>query len=725
MPAEPTTDLETSMKTARYLRTSCTILFVALLSLASSAMAERATSEEMDQVAHNWMTMVVNDNGGWSLNNTPEISDVQDIVVDGVLLGKCYSISPQGYIVVPTLKALAPVKASSEDYQLDVNDEDGFAALLRELFVDANKSFESHYGSLDAAQSRDADDPFGSEYRNLWDRYSLSTSEFSTYLGQRDRDTTVSVGPLMSVHWAQGDPYRDFCPIGDGGTCLVGCVATAVAQILQYHQWPPYGDNEPKYYWTGDESCNSSTSGAWLRADVQDNYDWANMADYVGVNYPLEQRNAVAELCYEVAVAFRMHFGRCASGAYVTTGAYALPTYFRFKDSIVTTPRSGQTKPDWVARVQQDIDEGLPISYRITTHAIVLDGYRVVDGIDQMHFNYGWNTPHTTWYTVDYLHCDWEGCTVADQLMLTRIIPDKTIYFLVDTTFGFLPLSVEVEGASELEVDEWSFSFGDGDSAYTRSASHTYTEAGNYDVSMMIETADSTYTFMRQSLVYAIADSIIAPSVIIPPDSVAEVVIYARNSVPLDKIELPVDYDNGDFDVILDSFSTAGCRTENVYDFTQAHWWPGHQTTFRFTCSEPDLSNKLAPGFGPILKLYFSAAPGVQINQTVELDLSGYSNYSAEYESSLIDFQPVLINGELAYGGCCDGFRGNIDGDPADEIDIGDLIALVDFMFNEGPEPACITEANIDGFGDIDVSDLIMLVTYMFQDGPPPANCPH
>ena len=75
---------------------------------------------------------------------------------------------------------------------------------------------------------------------------------------------------------------------------------------------------------------------------------------------------------------------------------------------------------------------------------------------------------------------------------------------------------------------------------------------------------------------------------------------------------------------------------------------------------------------------------------------------------------------------CCMGpMRGNIDMDPNDEITIADLIYMVTYMFQEGPEPPCMEEADIDGNGvGPDIADLIHLVNYMFQEGPPPAMCP-
>lgn len=65
--------------------------------------------------------------------------------------------------------------------------------------------------------------------------------------------------------------------------------------------------------------------------------------------------------------------------------------------------------------------------------------------------------------------------------------------------------------------------------------------------------------------------------------------------------------------------------------------------------------------------------------------------------------------------------------------DISDLVYLVSYMFQGGPQPPCedpvgsdyFPEADIDGnMTGPDISDLVYLVTYMFQSGPPPIPCP-
>ena len=62
--------------------------------------------------------------------------------------------------------------------------------------------------------------------------------------------------------------------------------------------------------------------------------------------------------------------------------------------------------------------------------------------------------------------------------------------------------------------------------------------------------------------------------------------------------------------------------------------------------------------------------------------------------------------------------------------DIGDLVYLVNYMFNAGPVPPCeeggiYIEADIDGnLTGPDIADLVYLVNYMFNGGPAPVPCP-
>jgi photosystem II stability/assembly factor-like uncharacterized protein len=99
--------------------------------------------------------------------------------------------------------------------------------------------------------------------------------------------------------------------------------------------------------------------------------------------------------------------------------------------------------------------------------------------------------------------------------------------------------------------------------------------------------------------------------------------------------------------------------------------------------------------------------------------------------------QDWLVNYVVPPCGCCE-IRGDVNHDGTSEPDIVDLIYLVTYMFQHGPEPLCSepyspacsdhyfaeTDVNGDGSCTPDIIDLVYLVTYMFQDGPALVPCP-
>ncbi len=81
--------------------------------------------------------------------------------------------------------------------------------------------------------------------------------------------------------------------------------------------------------------------------------------------------------------------------------------------------------------------------------------------------------------------------------------------------------------------------------------------------------------------------------------------------------------------------------------------------------------------------------------------------------------------GDACDPSCCV-MVGNINHDEAEQPDIADLIYMVTYMFQDGPEPPCMAETDINGDSSEspDIADLIYLVGHMFQDGPAPVPCP-
>ena len=82
--------------------------------------AERATAIEMERVCENWLAYMVYERGSWAGDLHPAVLSTSELYDGDVLLARVYSIEPRGYIVVPVLKELPPVKAYSDESNLDI-----------------------------------------------------------------------------------------------------------------------------------------------------------------------------------------------------------------------------------------------------------------------------------------------------------------------------------------------------------------------------------------------------------------------------------------------------------------------------------------------------------------------------------------------------------------------------------------------------------------------------
>ncbi|MBU0719690.1 MAG: C10 family peptidase [Planctomycetes bacterium] len=402
------------------------------------ARAELATPEEMRLVCQEWLAYMVHQQGSWAGSTEPKIVDVQELTTGDTVAAHCFAIAPQGYVVVPVLKELPPIKAYSEEGSLDPTLSEGLPQLLREVFEHRLNLFVARYGSLEAAQPRSGDVLFDRKNREQWNRFQVEPAQFKADLERGEFAPLAEVGPLLTSAWHQDTPYNIHCPIGDYGyNTAVGCVATAIAQIMKYHEWPPNGVGSYSYYWFGDYSCGGATYGQQLSASFSDAYAWASMPDLIvrnssddgwidehGDPVGTTEMQAVSELCYEVGVAHLMNYGVCASGTRTEYAMTILPRYFRYAPTMELLLRNHYTAAEWFSLIQAELNAGRPMLYTITYHAIVCDGWRDTGGESQYHMNYGWSdTSYSTWYAVDGLFCPWEGCDPLAEDLIRNIKP--------------------------------------------------------------------------------------------------------------------------------------------------------------------------------------------------------------------------------------------------------------------------------------------------------------
>ncbi|HOP07356.1 MAG TPA: C1 family peptidase [candidate division Zixibacteria bacterium] len=299
-------------------------------------------------------------------------------------------------------------------------------------------------------------------------------------------------------------------------------------------------------------------------------------------------------------------------------------------------------------------------------------------------------------------------------------------YLVADTCVGWSPLDVEFQGLSGLAVNQWTWDFGDGDSAFVQNPTHTYEEPGLYDVTIKVEAGEDVRSHTRYDYIAALADTMWVDQITVGSTTHdVEVDVYGRNYCLLSDIRIPVEY-SGTLNLDYDSFSVAGCRTEGFEMASQINYVSDAMMCFRIMNSEYNSSSDLEPGVGPLLKLYYHIVGSASVGQVTSIILDGYATqYMPKFSGDMAEYTPAVEDGQVGYFGCCQGITGNINNDPDQIIDISDLVYLVNYMFNDGPEPPCLPEASVDGdiFQVIDIGDLVYLVSYMFSDGPAPTIC--
>jgi len=698
------------------------LAFLILLMMSSYSVAEIATVDEARLVSQNWLTYLTSQKGTWAGSANPKIGDMQEMIIDGTVHAYCFAVEPKGFIMIPVLKELSPIKAYSDENNLNLDDTGGMAVMLKDVMQHRIGLYIETYGSLDASQPEKGVVLFGREQREAWDDYLVSEEVFNHNLAQGKLRAAKDVGPLLTTNWHQTDPYDRFCPWGWGGRCVVGCVSTAAVQIMRYHQWPIVGVGNHTYYWPGDTYCPGSTPvPEWLTADFIDPYDWDNMPNNCDGGCTGDEQDALAELSYEVAVAFNMDFSHCGSGAYTSDAEMIFPTYFRYKNQIARLNRSEIPQELWSSTIQTELEASRPILYSIILHSIVCDGWRETGTPDQVHMNYGWGGAQNMWYTIDNLYCaDPGGCPpnwYIQDYMMVNIEPDKRAYFTSDTLWGNVPLPVNFSGYSSEEISDWDWTFGDGGTADIQSPQYTYNTSGQFDVKLLASTSSkATYQYLATKYITALADSLIGENVTGEAGDDVKVSIFASNTIPIYDLRIPVEY-SGSISLQYDSFNTDGCRTDYFDHANRIAFDPGTRRAVYRIYNDAGTAD-LTPGSGPVLNLYFSIPGGATPDQGAQIGLEGFWTYSPIFYGRVVpEYEPRLVAGSVSLPFFC----GDVNSDTT--VNIFDVTYIIGYLYMEGPPPDPMKAADVNADCAVNIFDVTALINYLYMSGPEP-NCP-
>ena len=273
------------------------------------------------------------------------------------------------------------------------------------------------------------------EPQNKWNNF-LGLADVSEndlgILGLTNIDD-IRVAPLVESRWSQtticsgtlacynyytpGDSNGGQGTPGSTSNYPCGCVATALAQIMRYFQWPTTG--------IGTSSFSIKIRGAAYSRSTRGGdgaggaYNWAQMPYDPGSicgTITQSQRQAIGALCHDAGVGI----SNLVSGEYtnyyynypgipIETTAYThsakigLISTFKYGNAVFGYSGGSNIGDGLIGMVNPNLDARLPVCFGIhgggnIGHEVVCDGYGYNSGTMYHHLNMGWAGSQDAWY---------------------------------------------------------------------------------------------------------------------------------------------------------------------------------------------------------------------------------------------------------------------------------------------------------------------------------------
>ncbi len=368
-------------------------LTLAILAMAGALFAAPVGRPDAEKAARNWL-LSINPSGGY--DKVSDHSELEKAV-------HIFNFDKGGFVLVAADDASFPILGYSADGYFSEDPEKPNVHFWTGMYIKGIREIRERQLSSDITSA---------EWKDILE-------------GRIEKKDSKEVLPLLTTTWNQSPIYNMYCPMDGGSRSVVGCVATAMAQIMNYHKYPKTGKSSSSY--------TVPVLNTYLSVDYYlSRYNYDLMPNYLTSGSSAEAKHEVAQLSYHAGVAVEMMYGADGSGAYSEDVPYALKTYFKYNNAVVHNYRSAYNATTWRTMLQGQLDAGRPIYYSGQGpdggHAFVCDGYQ---NSDYYHFNWGWGGSADGYFSIDNLNPG--GMTFNDwQAVVKDIIPKTADLILVE-----------------------------------------------------------------------------------------------------------------------------------------------------------------------------------------------------------------------------------------------------------------------------------------------------
>ena len=303
-----------------------------------------------------------------------------------------------------------------------------------------------------------------------------SVRNYSTTRGEVSIHDAIK--PLLTTKWNQHSPYNLLCPYDAENDALsvTGCVATAMAQIMKYHEYPSA-------------------------------YNWSLMKDEYDSGDESAAAQEVAKVMKDAGESVYMKYSANGSFANADGISEAFRNTFGYSISTELVSRAYFTAQEWDELIYSNLENKMPVYYGGTAididdskgylqgveagHGFVVDGY---DGKGLYHVNWGWGGLSDGFFLLSLLDPDNQGAggTSGSEGYTIR----------ASAIVGIKPVKPTEKAVTTRRLRASSFSVVDGQTTLSRSSSSedfpsfktkigignfiTGSEDGTFDVGLLL-----------------------------------------------------------------------------------------------------------------------------------------------------------------------------------------------------------------------------------------------
>ena len=348
------------------------------------------------------------------------------------------------------------------------NSDESFVIISADDRTPAVLGYSDH-GSYDMKKA-----PDGLKAMLGW--FQASVRNYSTTRGEVAIHDAIK--PLLTTKWNQHSPYNLLCPYDDKNDApsVTGCVATAMAQIMKYHEYPSA-------------------------------YDWSLMKDEYDSGDESAAAQEVAKVMKDAGASVYMKYSAIVSSASVDGISEAFRNTFGYSISTELVSRAYFTAQEWDELIYSNLENKMPVYYGGTAididdskdylqgveagHGFVVDGY---DGKGLYHVNWGWGGLSDGFFLLSLLDPDNQGAGGTSG--------SEGYTIKASAIVGIKPVKPTEKAVTTRRLRASSFSVVDGQTTLSRSSSSedfpsfktkigignfiTGSEDGTFDVGLLL-----------------------------------------------------------------------------------------------------------------------------------------------------------------------------------------------------------------------------------------------